>query len=130
MSIKYHGGGDENSPLVAGEYEEIRQTLEYERTVQSVEWKALYGNPRKQMENRSLLDLGWNINSLLYCLLCFADTSLVFSQLSRMNTVSYYLGTVLTTAGVTNTNTQLGIDIGLSVWSLFCAAVAAYGLMR
>jgi hypothetical protein len=41
--IKYHGGGDENSPLVAAEFEEIRQTLEYERSVQTVGWKALYG---------------------------------------------------------------------------------------
>jgi hypothetical protein len=42
-----------------------------------------------------------------------------------MNTVSYYLGKVLDTAGVTNTNTQLGINISLSVWSLFCAVVGS-----
>ncbi|KAE9381859.1 hypothetical protein N431DRAFT_476620 [Stipitochalara longipes BDJ] len=93
--IKYHGGGDENSPLVTAEYEEIRQTLEYERLVQSVGWKALYGTKGN----------GWSFGVCL--------TLAVFSQLSGTNTVSYYLGTVLDTAGVTNTNTQLGINIGL-----------------
>ncbi|RDW57067.1 hypothetical protein BP6252_13882 [Coleophoma cylindrospora] len=105
--VKYHAGGDENSPLVAAEYEEIRQTLEFEKSVQHVGWKALVSTK----PNR------WRAGVCM--------TLAVFCQLSGTNTISYYLSTVLDDAGVTNTNTQLGINIGLSVWSLFCAVIGS-----
>lgn len=41
MLTKYHGNGDPNSELVSLEYEEIRQTLEFEKSVQKTEFKAL-----------------------------------------------------------------------------------------
>lgn len=41
MLTKYHGNGDPNSPVVLLEYEEILQTLEYEKTVQKTTFKAL-----------------------------------------------------------------------------------------
>lgn len=41
MLVKYHGNGDPNSTLVAVEFEEIRQTLEFEKSVQKTEMKAL-----------------------------------------------------------------------------------------
>lgn len=50
---------------------------------------------------------------------------LVFCQLSGNNTITYYLGTVLDTAGVTSVPTQLAINIGLSVWNLLCAVVGS-----
>ena len=54
-----------------------------------------------------------------------ADRELVFCQLSGNNTISYYLGTVLTTAGITSVPTQLAINIGLSVWNLCCAVLGS-----
>jgi MFS family permease len=39
--IKHHGKGDPNSSLVMLEFEEILQTLEYEKTVQETSFKAL-----------------------------------------------------------------------------------------
>lgn len=46
--VKYHGGGDPFSPLVAVEFEEIRQTLDFEKTVQKTEFKALVdGKPNR-----------------------------------------------------------------------------------
>ena len=48
MLIKYHGGGDPYSALVAVEFEEIRQTLDFEKTVQKTEFKALVkGKPNR-----------------------------------------------------------------------------------
>ena len=49
----------------------------------------------------------------------------MFSQLSGNNIITYYLGTVLDTAGVTSVPTQLAINIGLSVWNLLCAVVGS-----
>jgi Sugar (and other) transporter len=45
MLIKYHGNGDPNSSVVAIEFEEICQTLSYEKSVQKTEWKALVNTP-------------------------------------------------------------------------------------
>lgn len=50
--------------------------------------------------------------------------SYVFLSLEKIMTqvltaYSYYLGTMLTQAGITNTDTQLQINIYLSIWCLF-----------
>lgn len=39
---KYHGNGDPNSALVTIEYEEICETLEYEKSVQQTDVKTLF----------------------------------------------------------------------------------------
>jgi len=41
MLIKWHGGGDSDSAVVMLEYEEICQTLAFEKTVQKTNFKAL-----------------------------------------------------------------------------------------
>ena len=51
---------------------------------------------------------------LIYCFL-------VFCQISGNNIITYYLGTVLTTIGITGVQTQLAINLGLSVFNLLCA---------
>ncbi|KAL3419550.1 sugar transporter [Phlyctema vagabunda] len=107
MLIKYHGGGDPDSQLVAMEFEEIRQTLEFEKTVQKQSFKALFNTKPNRWRIGITIAVG------------------VFCQLSGNNTISYYLGTVLDTAGITNTNTQLAINIGLSVWNLICAVTGS-----
>ncbi|KAM0420159.1 hypothetical protein ACHAPD_003728 [Fusarium lateritium] len=40
--VKYHGDGDTRSPVVLIEYDEICQTLQYEKTVQKTDFAALY----------------------------------------------------------------------------------------
>ncbi|RDW64055.1 hypothetical protein BP5796_10557 [Coleophoma crateriformis] len=112
MLIKYHGRGDPNSELVAIEFEEIRQTLEFEKTVQKQSFKALFATKPNRWR------MGITIAVAVFC------------QLSGNNTISYYLGTVLDTAGITNTNTQLGINIGLSVWNLICAVFGSIYVER
>lgn len=41
MLIKWHGGGDPDSVVVGLEYEEICQTLAFEKTVQQTDFKSL-----------------------------------------------------------------------------------------
>ena len=103
MLIKWHGGGNPDSEVVALEYEEICQTLAFEKTVQTTDQKSMFAT----RPNRGRM--GINIAVAVFC------------QLSGNNTITYYLGTVLDTAGVTEVPTQLAINLGLSVWNLMCA---------
>ncbi|KAF8858395.1 general substrate transporter [Acephala macrosclerotiorum] len=107
MLIKWHGNGDPDSTVVALEYEEIAQTLAFEKTVQKTNFKALF------MTKPNRWRMGCNIAVAVFC------------QLSGNNTITYYLGTVLDTAGMTSVPTQLAINIGLSVWNLLCAVVGS-----
>jgi len=43
MLVKHHANGDSTCALVAAEFEEIRQTLEFEKRVQNTKYKALLG---------------------------------------------------------------------------------------
>ncbi|KAM6506967.1 hypothetical protein FALCPG4_018779 [Fusarium falciforme] len=105
---KYHGNGDPNSALVSIEYEEICQTLNFEKTVQKTNWMSMF-NTRP---NR------WRMGVVA--------AVAVFCQVSGNNIITYYLGNVLTTAGITGVETQLGINIGLSVFNLFSAAMGSW----
>ncbi|KAM0326349.1 hypothetical protein ACHAQA_006951 [Verticillium albo-atrum] len=105
--IKYHGNGDPNSTVVAIEYEEICQTLQYEKTVQTTDYKALI----RTRSNR------WRLG--------VTAAVAFFCQVSGNNIITYYLGDVLTAAGITDQQTQLGINIGLSVFNLFSATIGA-----
>ncbi|KAH7410745.1 general substrate transporter [Cadophora sp. MPI-SDFR-AT-0126] len=107
LLVKWHGGGDPDSVIVGLEYEEICQTLAFEKTVQKMNFKTLVST----RPNR------WRLG----CTVAVA----VFCQLSGNNTITYYLGTVLTTAGITSVPTQLAINIGLSVWNLCCAVLGS-----
>lgn len=50
----------------------------------------------------------------------------VFCQVSGNNIITYYLGDVLTAAGITEMQTQLAINIGLSVFNLFTSSLGAW----
>lgn len=107
MLVKWHGGGDPDSAIVAFEYEEICQTLAFEKTVQKTDFKALFATRPNRWR------MGCNIAVAVFC------------QLSGNNTITYYLGTVLNTAGITGVQTQLAINMGLSIWNLFCAVMGS-----
>ncbi|GKT44504.1 lactose permease [Colletotrichum spaethianum] len=42
MLVKYHGNGDSESLVVKAEYDEIRQTLDHEKTVQKTDYISLF----------------------------------------------------------------------------------------
>ncbi|KIW35957.1 uncharacterized protein PV06_11734 [Exophiala oligosperma] len=107
MIIKYHGGGNANSPIVAREYEEIRQSLSHEKATQTVGFKALVATK----PNR------WR--------LAYSSSVEVFCQFSGNNIITYYLGETLSTAGITKVQTQLGINIGISSFSLVASVLGS-----
>lgn len=123
---KYHGNNDPNSAVEEIEYSEMCQTLEYEKTVQKTNFKALF----KTRSNRWRLGVvaATSSESPTSSLVALASltTGVVFCQLSGNNIITYYLGSVLTSAGITNQKTQLGINIGLSVFNLATSATGAW----
>ncbi|CAH0040368.1 unnamed protein product [Clonostachys rhizophaga] len=82
---------------IAIEYQEICQTLEHEKSVQKTSFKTL-----------------------------FSTRPNLFSQVSGNNITTYYLGDVLTSAGITEVQTQLGINLGLSGFNLVCATAGSW----
>ncbi|KAJ5186845.1 hypothetical protein N7449_009839 [Penicillium cf. viridicatum] len=106
--IRYHGNGDPDSTLVNIEYTEICQTLEHEKCMQKTNLKALV----QTRPNR------WRIGVV-------AATGF-FCQVSGNNIITYYLSSVLDAAGIQDTKTQLGINIGMSVFNLFTSAAGAW----
>ncbi|PLB44119.1 hexose transporter [Aspergillus steynii IBT 23096] len=106
--VKYHGAGDPSAPIVSVEYEEIQETLRYEKSVQKTDFKALVSTT----SNRRRL--------LIVVLVA------VFCQISGNNIITYYFGSVLTGSGITSVQTQLAINIGLSIYNLVCAIVGSF----
>ncbi|KAI5197858.1 hypothetical protein AUEXF2481DRAFT_37949 [Aureobasidium subglaciale EXF-2481] len=101
--LKYHANGNEDSELLRVEMAEIVQTLEYEKSVQKASFRSLVAT----RPNR------WRFG--------IVATVSIFCQISGNNIITYYLGTVLTTVGITGVQTQLAINLGLSVFNLICA---------
>ncbi|KAG6827007.1 hypothetical protein H0H92_013591 [Tricholoma furcatifolium] len=86
-----HGGGDKNDELVRLEFEEIRQQVEYERTEGAKSYLDLFkgNNPRRVF-------LGCSLQ--------------MWSQLSGMNVMMYYIIYVFRGAGLTGTRGNLIAD--------------------
>lgn len=98
--VKYHAGGDENSRLVAFEMAEIKAIIEQERsqiTNRFTEWFRT-----KQRMKRFLI-------------VCAVPAMV---QLCGNALISYYLVIVLTNLGITDTNDQLKINIGITIYGL------------
>ncbi|EXJ81686.1 hypothetical protein A1O1_07751 [Capronia coronata CBS 617.96] len=98
-----HAWGDKTHPVVVTEYREITQTLQFEQSISSTSLLETIRTPG-------------NRKRLLLCL-----SVAIFSMTMGNNIVSYYLGTMLDEAGVTDSNSQLQVNIVMSVWSLLCA---------
>lgn len=105
--IKYHGCGDPESPVAALEYTEICDTLAFETSVQKTNAKTLVSTKGNRWRLGVAMSMG------------------VFSQLSGNNIITYYLSDVLDAAGITGVQTQLGLNIGISLLNLFAAAIGS-----
>ncbi|EPT02301.1 hypothetical protein FOMPIDRAFT_59695 [Fomitopsis schrenkii] len=107
----YHADGDESDALVQYEYDEIKTSLELERTT-AVGWKSLIqtrGNRRRML---IIVAIAW------------------FSQWSGNGLVSYYLTKVMISIGITNTTVQLLITGILAIWNLIWAVFASFMVER
>ena len=101
-----HSDGNVDDPAVIIQFRQITDTLAFEKAYE----RPSFG---KQVASSS------STRRRLF-LVC---TVAVFSMLSGNNIISYYFGTMLTQAGVTNTTTQLEINIILNAWCLVVSLV-------
>ncbi|KAH7028913.1 general substrate transporter [Microdochium trichocladiopsis] len=111
--IKHHAGGDESSPLINFETDEIVNTIKAEQQAHA---SSSYLDLVKTKGNR------WRL--LISISLGF------FSQWSGNGVVSYYLPLVLNTVGITSVTHQTLINALLQVWNLFWAIAAAVSVER
>ena len=109
--VKYHAGGDEQSPLVEFELEEISQTLalerEFKQTTSYADMLRTKGNRRRTLISVSLG---------------------VFAQWNGVGIVSYYLAPVLKAVGITSVTDQTMISGFLQLWNLIIAVAAAFSV--
>ncbi|KAF9499272.1 hexose transporter [Pleurotus eryngii] len=104
----YHADGNINDPLVQYEYHEIKNAIEFDRTVAAnVGWKALVATPGNRKRMRIILALAF------------------FSQWSGNGLVSYYLNRVFDAIGITDPTIQLLINGILQIWNLIWALLAS-----
>ncbi|KAI8577911.1 hypothetical protein K450DRAFT_212247 [Umbelopsis ramanniana AG] len=104
---KLHADGNDQDELVQLEYREIRQTIAQEKEVAKRSYLELIATPGNRMRLFITITIGF------------------FSQWSGNGLVSYYLGKVLDSVGVTDPFTQLLINGILQIWNLICAVTAA-----
>jgi sugar porter (SP) family MFS transporter len=104
-----YANGDTSNPVVLAQFKEIVDTFEYEKNVgETLSLKQMVKTPvaRKRVT--------------------LALSAAVFSTISGNVIVSYYLGTMLTDAGITDQTTQLQINIILNAWCLCCSLAGTY----
>lgn len=106
-----YANGDKDSPIVVAAFKEIVDTLEFEQN--NDERLTLTQCFRTPSARRRIL---------------LACSAAVFSTIAGNVIASYYLGAELENAGITDTTTQLEINIILNAWSLVCALAGTYGL--
>lgn len=111
--LTWHAGGDESSPLVDYETDEIVNTIKAEQQAHAT---SSYLDLVRTRGNR------WRL--LISVSLGF------FSQWSGNGVVSYYLPLVLKTVGITSVTHQTLISALLQVWNLFWAIAAAISVER
>ncbi|KAJ7288025.1 MFS sugar transporter-like protein [Mycena rebaudengoi] len=108
-----HANGDASDPVVLAQHKEIIDTIGYEKNVA----KPL-----------GLVQMVKTPSARKRMILCVSVA--VFSTVAGNVIVSYYLGPMLTNAGITNTTRQLQINIILNAFSLLCALAGTYYVDR
>lgn len=105
---RFHGNGDITEPLVVAQFREIKETIHYEQEnkfeTYRAWWKAFIGSKSNRYRGYILVTLG------------------IFEQTMGSSIISFYLGNVLTLAGVTDEREQFAINIGQNCVA-FTAAV-------
>ncbi|KAH7399801.1 general substrate transporter [Cadophora sp. MPI-SDFR-AT-0126] len=101
--------GDKDDPLVLLQYREITDTIAWEKGEGGqLKLKQAMTNPI----NRKRLIIAISFSAMV--------------MLPGTNIVTYYFGTMLEQAGITNPTTQLEINIILTAWSFVIAVVSSY----
>ncbi|KAJ7625315.1 MFS sugar transporter-like protein [Mycena polygramma] len=108
-----HANGDATHPVVLAQYKEIIDTIDFEKNV--VEPLSL-SQMVKTPSARKRVALSISVA--------------VFSTVAGNVIVSYYLGSMLNNAGITNTTTQLQINVILNAFCLVCSLAGTYWVDR
>ncbi|WPG98677.1 MFS general substrate transporter [Acrodontium crateriforme] len=106
-----YADGDRNSPVVQVAFKEIVDTLEYEKNHGQ---KKTFAQCFKTRSARRRI--------LLAC------SAAVFSTIAGNVIATYYLGDLLTNAGISDAKTQLEINIILNAFALVCAVAGTLGI--
>ena len=104
-----YADGDATNPIVLAAYKEIVDTINWEKNAgETLSFGQLFKTPvaRKRV--------------LLAC------SAAVFSTIAGNVIASYYLGTMLSNAGITDTTTQLQINVILNAWCLVCSITGTW----
>lgn len=105
--VKYHGDGDENSPLVAWELKEMADAIRAEKDAGRTSWKAMVDTPGARHRTFICVSLAF------------------FSQWAGNGVVSYYFTLVLDTIGIKDAKTQTLINGIFQIFNFACAVAAA-----
>lgn len=105
--VKYHAGGDNNSPLVDFEMREIVEQIEFDKRNAGTSYMEFLKTPG----NRHRLFLTLMVPTMM--------------QLSGNGLVSYYLHLVLNSIGMTSSVQQLRINGGLMIFNWGTALASA-----
>lgn len=110
--VKYHAEGDRDSPLVAAEMSQIENTIKLELEAAKQSWADIIRTPgmRKRLLICSLLGL--------------------FTQWSGNTLISYYLSSILSSIGYTDSAFQSKINVATNCWALINATAAALLVRR
>ncbi|KAH6621712.1 sugar transporter [Boeremia exigua] len=105
---RFHAGGDEGSPLVEFEMNEIEVAIEHDSQISNgTSWMDLISTRGNRHRAFISVTLG------------------AFAQFNGVSVVSYYLAAVLKTAGITSITQQTLINGCLQIWNLILAISAA-----
>lgn len=102
LFVKYHANGDESDELVAVEMAEIAAALEQEDQ-EMCTWSSLI---RTKANRRRVF-------------ICVMVAVVVLWN--GQGVITYYFTEMLDSVGITSTNSQTGINGGMSIWNLFWA---------
>lgn len=104
-----NAGGDKTDPLVLLQYHEISDTIAFEKGPGR---QLSLGQAVRRPANRKRLIIAVSFAGIV--------------MLPGTNIVTYYFGTMLSQAGITDATTQLEINIILTAWSFVISVVSSY----
>ena len=103
--------GDDLDPVVLTAFKEIIDTLEYEKNVgETLSISQMF---RTRVARKRVL---------------LACSAAIFSVIAGNVIASYYLSTMLDNAGITDTTTQLQINVILNAWCLCCSIAGTWSV--
>ncbi|TVY45738.1 Lactose permease [Lachnellula subtilissima] len=105
---RYHANGSLSDEFVDFEMTEISSSVDMEKLSASQSWAQLL----KSNANRKRFGI------------CIAVALLTLWN--GQGVISYYFSPILTSIGITTTDSQTGINGGMQIWNFFCALAGAF----